>query len=228
MNEPVRLRWLLIAWLMGLSQLANAQVAVAEHDEHRHIVAARVAADERYVAEERACRQRFVVSSCIEDAKRTRRAALVPLRERQIALDTARRQRSAAARRESIARKPADDSQRGGVSMPSRDAREAAASSPSDGAPAAVAAPGNPRPAKVPSVAVPNSPRPFEARIRNESANRAAFAARRRDAELHRQEVAARNAAREREGKSSKALRAAPESAAPHASAPAAASTATR
>lgn len=204
---------LVVSGFVLTSSYASAQLAIptnartieqSEQDEHRRIDIERADADRRYEAQEFACRQRFVVSSCIEDAQRTRRAALQPLRERQIEIDTARRKRASAERAESIAKKATDEGAKSGVSMSSRAARKGgAASSAVDGSETAsknesavgptdraASAPGT----KMPSPSKPVQPHPLEPRIKDEAANRAAFTARRDAAVQHRRDVEARNA----------------------------------
>ena len=61
--------------------------------------------ERRYDQQDAECRQHFVVTSCVEEARRARRDALADVTARQIALDDAERQRRAQARRERIERK---------------------------------------------------------------------------------------------------------------------------
>lgn len=52
----------------------------------------------RHADEERACAARFAVTACIDEVRARQRAALAPLRERELALDDAERRRRAADR----------------------------------------------------------------------------------------------------------------------------------
>jgi hypothetical protein len=91
-------------------------------DEKAQIERERDAAEARYRARERECRERFIVTSCVEDAQRQRRATLEALRARQLKLDEARRRGRAAERRAEIAAKTADDAKRAQAAQ-ERDAR---------------------------------------------------------------------------------------------------------
>ena len=65
-------------------------------DERTRIAAERQSLTERFTAEESACRTRFAVNACLDDVRARRRAALAPLRERELRLAEAERQRRAA------------------------------------------------------------------------------------------------------------------------------------
>ncbi|MEO6362308.1 MAG: hypothetical protein ABIO71_03675 [Caldimonas sp.] len=72
----------------------------------------RTAAEARFVAADLACRERFAVSGCIEDARRARRGSLDALRSRQLVIDEARRKERAETRRAELAARAADDARR--------------------------------------------------------------------------------------------------------------------
>lgn len=72
-------------------------------DARRRIADARAAVLQRHAAEERACSDRFAVTACIDDVRARQRAALAPLREQELALDDADRQRRAAERQAAVA-----------------------------------------------------------------------------------------------------------------------------
>jgi len=97
-------------------------------DSQVRISAERAAANARYAEQERECRTRFIVSSCIDAAKRERRQELDRLRARQIVVDEARRRERADTRRAELASKAAEDAKR----EADRSAR--AASAPASGA----------------------------------------------------------------------------------------------
>ena len=101
---------------LGLTLLVLGAVpAAAEVEaqtEKAGIESQRRAAEERYRARERECRERFVVTSCVEEAQRQRRATLDALRARQLQLDETRRRTRAAERRAEIAEKVAEDAKR--------------------------------------------------------------------------------------------------------------------
>jgi len=181
---------------------ATAAGATAADDEERgRIAAERAAIESRYSARERECRERFVVTSCVDDARRERRHGLDALRARQIRLDEARRQERAAERRDELAAKAAEDAQR----EREREARAAQAgrepsraleprreSAAGDAASQpARRGPGVDRPtAKFGgSAAKPAPAESAAARGQREERNRASYEARQREAAEHRREV---------------------------------------
>jgi colicin import membrane protein len=184
--------------LLALASLATTTRATAADDAERASIAAeRAAIDARYAARERECLQRFVVTSCVDDAKRERRIGLDALKARQLALDEARRRARTAERSAEIAAKAADDAKR------ERTARPAAASAPASrlDVPHAVApndaasagkrptgSRGHGRPAGA-AAAKASQGESAEARQANEARNRAAFESRQREAAAHRDEV---------------------------------------
>jgi len=106
----------------------SASASAPRPDSDARIAAERAAVNARYVEQERECRTRFIVASCIDAAKRERRQELDMLRARQIVVDEARRRERAEARRSELAVKAAEDAK--------RDAERAAraASAPASGA----------------------------------------------------------------------------------------------
>ena len=89
-----------------------AGATAADDEERGRIAAERAEIESRYSARERECRDRFVVTSCVDDARRERRRGLDALRARQIQLDEARRRERAAERSAELAAKAAEDAQR--------------------------------------------------------------------------------------------------------------------
>jgi hypothetical protein len=94
MRPPVR--WLLL--LLACQHLA----VLAADGERTRIAAERQVLLERFAQEERDCQQRFAVTTCLDDVRSRRRAALAPLRARELQLDDAERQQRAADRRAAI------------------------------------------------------------------------------------------------------------------------------
>ena len=92
--------------------VAFALPGTADDAERARIAHERAEIEARYAERERACRERFVVTSCVEDAKRDRRRGLDALRARQLELDEARRRARTAARRAELATKAAEDARR--------------------------------------------------------------------------------------------------------------------
>jgi hypothetical protein len=92
---------------------AGAAVAASADDAERgRIGEERAAIESRYAAREHECRDRFVVTSCVDDAKRDRRRGLDALRSRQIKLDEAKRRERSSERRTELAGKAAEDARR--------------------------------------------------------------------------------------------------------------------
>ncbi len=84
----------------------------AADKERARIMAERKALAERYVAEEKACTNRFAVTACVDDVRARRREALAPLRERELQLDEAERRQRAQERRQAIAQREAEAASR--------------------------------------------------------------------------------------------------------------------
>ena len=194
---PLAARWVLaLAALAGCGG-AFAQSSPGAADRRAEIAAERAAVEKRYADQEAACRERFVVTSCLDDARAERRAALAPLRQEELRIDTEERKQRAAARLGDIESKQRAEA--------ARDAASAAES---------------PRPASEPQ----NPPRPAgrigggparpvpgaEERARLEAESEAKFQRRQEDAARHRADVEARNAERAAKGKVPKPLLPAP------------------
>ena len=153
-------------------------LALAEGDGRERIGAERQVVELRFAAEQRDCRERFAVTACLDDSRARRRAALAPLRERELRLDDAERRARGDERRAAVAAKQA-----------------AAASRPAGGSSA--------RPAKVPAIAPaaaerasrPRDTGAAQAGQASEAAQRAQAAQRRRDAARQTQERVARRLA---------------------------------
>ena len=89
---------------------ASASAPLADTD--ARISAERAVVNARYAEQERECRTRFIVASCIDAAKHERRQALDLLRSRQIVVDDARRRERAETRRSELATKADEDAKR--------------------------------------------------------------------------------------------------------------------
>ena len=96
----------------ALAAALPARAAGADDAERHRIAEERAAIEARYVARERECRDRFVVTSCVDDAKAERRHALDALRARQLKLDEEQRRARTAERSAELAAKAADDARR--------------------------------------------------------------------------------------------------------------------
>jgi colicin import membrane protein len=173
--------------------LATAAMAASDAPgaaaERERLAAERQSVESRYVAEEAECRQRFIVTGCIDDAKQRRRAALAGLRQQELVLDDAERRTRAAQRQEVVDRKTAEAASRPAASASTPELRMPPASSPLRGAPADMAT----EPARR------KTPDPEAAR---DAARRASAAEQRRlDGEAQRARIAAREAERAARGK---------------------------
>ncbi|HEX4236201.1 MAG TPA: hypothetical protein VH041_18080 [Caldimonas sp.] len=195
------------------SAMAFAAPAAAADGERAAIAHERAAIEARYAERERECREHFIVTSCVDDARRDRRRGLDELRARQLKLDEKQRHERAAQRNAELAAKAADDAR--------RDQERAARAASSPGPPgAAVSKPFAPggsgdRTAESPPheardrplspaerLGIEPTPRAGDAERRaREEASRASYDARQREAEQHRREVTERAAKRLQSGK---------------------------
>ena len=111
-------RW---AWfgLAGatLAVLADA-MADPVADAREQIAAERRAIDARAAERVAECQHRFAVTGCVERARAEQRAALAPLRERELALDAQARRARADARRSAIAARRAAAASAAAASAP--------------------------------------------------------------------------------------------------------------
>ena len=118
----------LFAWSTAWSQPATEVAA-----ERSRISAERQHAEDRFAAEQRACRARFVVNNCLDEARARRRAALADLRRQETSISDAERRRKAAERvqghddRMSPERQLQDSEQRARSAAEQRDRQAAAA-----------------------------------------------------------------------------------------------------
>jgi hypothetical protein len=188
---------LLLAGAFAVS--APARAAAADDVERHRIAEERAAIEARYAARTRECRDRFIVTSCIDDAKVERRRGLDALRTRQLALDEEKRRARTAERSAELAAKAADDARR----EQERAARAASGpvpreprpleprhEPPASGAPATSTTPHD-RPG-APVEGSGKKPAPSETaeqRREREERHRASFETRQQQAEAHRQEI---------------------------------------
>lgn len=119
----------------ALPAMAADDAASAAHvdKERAQIAAERAGAEARFSSSERECLRHFVVTSCVDDAKRLRRESLDRLRDRQHIVDEAQRHERAAERRQELGDKAADDARRD-----AERASHGAASAASNAAPSAM------------------------------------------------------------------------------------------
>jgi len=196
-------------WLAGsLALPAPARAAAADDAERHKISEERAAIEARYAARSRECRDRFVVTSCIDDAKAERRHGLDALRARQLKLDEERRRTRTAERSAELAAKAADDARR------EQERASRAASAPAPREPRVLAprqeksaSSGASTPAVVhdrPGAPVDGvgkkagSNETAEQRREREERHRASFETRQQQAEQHRQEAIEKTAQRQK------------------------------
>ena len=202
---PVLATLVALAWSSPTHAADDAASAAPAAGERSRIAAERSEVEARYTATERECERHFVVTSCVDDAKRIRREALDKLRSRQLVVDEAARHGRASERRKELADKIEEDTKRdtgraadaaaAASSTGGEEGRAPMASGPAraaSGAGAARAKPGAagfglPKPKQRDSAAV---------RQEKEGESRAAYEQRQADAEAHRSESTARTARR--------------------------------
>ena len=181
----------------------------ADDQERARLAAERAAIESRYSARERECKERFVVTSCVDDARRERRQGLDALRSRQIQLDEARRRERTAERQAELAAKAAEDARRdrerearAGTQAhrePPRPLEPRHESQTGDAASQAArrgSGLDRPRAKFGGSAAKPAPAETAEARRVHEERSRAAYDARQQQAAEHRREVNEKNAER--------------------------------
>ena len=195
-SSPIRI-------LVSLAVAAAFAPARAAESERAQIARQRAEVEAQYAERERECRARFVVTSCVEDAKRERRKSLDALRAREIRLDEEARRARTDARRAELAAKAAEDARRD-----QEHAARAASAPPRSGKPI------EPRRSSSATERSGREPhdRPLGAserlgirptehgseaeRREREAASRERYEARQREAAEHRREVEDRNAKR--------------------------------
>jgi hypothetical protein len=81
-------------WLLGLALIASGIAHAADEDDHaarEQIKQGRQATEADSASQQAECRKRFVVTSCLNDARATQQKALRALREQELALDDVQR-----------------------------------------------------------------------------------------------------------------------------------------
>ena len=163
--------------------------ATAADAPRARISADKAAVDARYRAAQAACRERFVVTSCVDAATAQRRKELAALREQELAIDDAERKQRAALRRSEVAEKQ------------SRLAARAASAPP----PAAKASARPATPASAPPRAAPHASAALDGGP-TQAAERAAHSTKRQgEAQATRERIKAREVRKAEEAKASAA-----------------------
>ncbi len=181
-----------------LSLLAGAVGAQGQDSERERLGAERQGLLARFAAEERACSERFAVTACVDDLCIRRRAALEPLRARELALDDADREQRARDRQAARATRTA----RASGAQPASAARFTTASDPETAA-------SRPAPAVTATVREPDARRAADSHHSRalQAAERARAAAQRaRTVDDKQAELARKQAERAASGKAASAL----------------------
>lgn len=179
--------------VLGFALLCGAACSVHADADHDRIAGERAAVDAKLAEQERDCATRFVVATCVEEARTEHRQALKHLRQQELARDEGRRHAIAEARRQAIADKA--QAQQARASDPVHDAprvRVRRAPAPAERAERAEDGPATPSPAAAASSA---------GRGEIGQGDQEKFEARRRNAQAHRDAVERRNAQRAATGK---------------------------
>jgi hypothetical protein len=185
---------------LAIAASASVSVLAADGGERARIASERAEVEKRYADRERECRGRFVVTSCVDDAKRDRRKSLDALRARELKLDEETRRARTEARRAELAAKAAEDARRDqarAASAPARSGKPFETHPPASGA-ARSEHEARDRPLTAADrLGIHPTVRGSEAERRErEAASRASYEARQREAAEHRREVEDRNVKR--------------------------------
>jgi len=181
----------LLHCIVALAAGVAISSAHAESERER-LDAERAAAVARLADKERACQKQFVVTPCVDAARREHSITLKRLHQEQLALDEAERHEAAARRRQAIAERSATQAARASEPLPAAAPRDGPRRAPLPNPPAASGASG---------LGVQRSPATMAEQRAAEQRNEAAFAARARAAQEHREAVERRNAQRAASGK---------------------------
>jgi len=195
---------------LAIAASASVSVLAADGGERARIASERAEVEKRYADRERECRGRFVVTSCVDDAKRDRRKSLDALRARELKLDEETRRARTEARRAELAAKAAEDARRDqarAASAPARSGKPFETHPPASGA-ARSEHEARDRPLTAADrLGIHPTVRGSEAERRErEAASRASYEARQREAAEHRREVEVRNVKRLQEHPASPSL----------------------
>ena len=170
----------------GLGVALCATLAQAASPERERIGAERAAAMARFAEQERACHEKFIVTSCVEAARKEQRLTLTRLHRAELVLDDSERRETAGRRREELQQRASEQEKRASEPEPVQ-RRESKHAAPAPNPPEA------PHPQHGASSA--------ESQRKIEQRNEADFEARLRAAQARREAVARRNAQRASEGK---------------------------
>jgi hypothetical protein len=187
------MKTILATLLFALAASASADEA-AQHDSARRaeLHQQRQAIQKTYVKRQAECRDKFAVNNCLATARGEMQAATKSVREQELELNDAARERKAAANAQRLNDKAAAARARQDATPP------VAAHSPASGASRPAPAHG----AGLPKLSKPSTPRTTQ----DEAGARERFEARQRDIRAHREEVEKRNAARAKNSPATRSL----------------------
>jgi len=179
-----------------LSAWPMITLAQTESSQRERIARERAEVEAMYARQERECQDRFAVTACVEDARRTRRNDLAELRRQTNALDEAQRKQRAERRRQTLRDNQAQEEAQARTlaQKPAREPRTLPVQRP----PATSAETGrtpranSAKPPQARPQAPVGTPTPSSVRA-DEAKNRASFEVRQRAAQAHRDEVTRRN-----------------------------------
>jgi len=188
-----------LVWAAGLAGAAGPPLDAA--GERQRIAAERAAVESAHTRAEARCRERFAVTTCIEQARQLRRDALGGLREQELLLADDERKRRAAERMLAIDRNRIEAESRPPAAAPATRARPRSVD-PAASAVPALAAPAT-APAPAPEPAPAPAPAPGPSKEAAAAAAQRASAAAQRQLEITRdlREVQRRQAEREAAGR---------------------------
>jgi hypothetical protein len=169
--------------------------------EHERIARERAEVEATYTKQEATCQEGFVVTPCLEAARKAQRDGLARLRRQEVLLDEEQRKARAAQRMQAIRSNLESQGTRPTAPTPPGAAAEARAASKAERTP-------NPPSTAMEERRANVAERAHEAQVRRgqESANVERYEERQREAEAHRREVEQRNAKRDASGKKSAPL----------------------
>ena len=98
-----------IALVLSVTLLTQAGATTPAVDERQRIASERAQVQAAYARRERECHERFMVSDCLEQARRERRESMERLRYQDVILDEAQRKQRAVQRMQNIRSKERSD-----------------------------------------------------------------------------------------------------------------------
>jgi len=190
--------------LLSMALLAGPAAAAesaGDRAERARIQAERAEVERAYALRQEECRQRFVVTSCLDAARRDRRDALELLRQQQVVLNDAQRKQRAAQRIDEIRAKVSNEEARRREAEARARAREKRQQDQAARVRAAAPAATPVTPAATPAPAPSKAPNAAAA-----AARASEYDKRQAEAKAHRAAVERRNAERAAKGKPARPL----------------------